>query len=63
MTEEKSAFDFCFELLKKIAGKGAKPVAYAIRTVNNALSTDFEEAVAEEFRLFRELMLEGNEEV
>jgi enoyl-CoA hydratase len=56
--QDKSAFDYTVDFMTKIISMGRKPVAYTIRSVNNATRLDFQSAVKEECHLFAELVIE-----
>lgn len=57
VVEEKSCMDYSLEVMEKIISKGVKPVAYAIRSVNNAGTMEFEAAMKEEGKMFADLVI------
>jgi enoyl-CoA hydratase/carnithine racemase len=57
VTEEKSSFGYAMEIMEGIIAKGVRPVACAIRAVNNAGNMEFDRAMEEEGRMFAELVI------
>lgn len=57
IVEDKSAFDHAYSVLEKIISKGDKPVAAAIKAVNNALEMPLEHAMEKENFLFADLVI------
>ena len=55
---EKSCLNHAEEFINRVAEMGAKPVAYAIRSVNNANRMDYSHAIKEECRMFVELVID-----